>query len=160
MTARHKAGGKGSGVQRVLVLHGPNLNLLGTREPSIYGADTLESINARLESRARDGGASLVAFQSNFEGELIGRVQQAREDGTDFIIINPAAFTHTSVALRDALAAVKIPFIEVHLSNVFTREPFRHHSFFTDLAVGLICGLGARGYELALEYALTATQHV
>jgi 3-dehydroquinate dehydratase-2 len=159
MTARHKAGGKGSGAQRVLVLHGPNLNLLGTREPSIYGADTLKSINARLESRAREGGASLVTFQSNFEGELIGRVQQAREDGTDFIIINPAAFTHTSVALRDALAAVKIPFIEVHLSNVFAREPFRHHSFFTDLAVGLICGLGARGYELALEHALTATQH-
>jgi 3-dehydroquinate dehydratase-2 len=159
MTARHKAGGKGSGAQRVLVLHGPNLNLLGTREPSIYGADTLKSNNARLESRAREGGASLVTFQSNFEGELIGRVQQAREDGTDFIIINPAAFTHTSVALRDALAAVKIPFIEVHLSNVFAREPFRHHSFFTDLAVGLICGLGARGYELALEHALTATQH-
>ena len=158
MTTRHKAGGKGSGARRVLVLHGPNLNLLGTREPSIYGADTLEGINARLESRARQGGASLVTFQSNFEGELVGRVQQAREDGTDFIIINPAAFTHTSVALRDALAAVKVPFIEVHLSNVFAREPFRHHSFFTDLAVGLICGLGARGYELALEHALTATQ--
>jgi 3-dehydroquinate dehydratase II len=158
MTTRQKAGGKGSGALRVLVLHGPNLNLLGTREPSIYGADTLEAINARLESRARQGGASLVTFQSNFEGELIGRVQQAREDGTDFIIINPAGFTHTSVALRDALAAVKLPFIEVHLSNVFAREPFRHHSFFTDLAVGLICGLGARGYELALEHALTAAQ--
>jgi len=158
MTTRHEGGGKGGGARRVLVLHGPNLNLLGMREPSIYGADTLEVINGRLESRARQAGANLAAFQSNFEGELIGRVQQAREDGTDFIIINPAAFTHTSVALRDALAAVKVPFIEVHLSNVFAREPFRHHSFFTDLAVGLICGLGARGYELALEYALTATQ--
>jgi 3-dehydroquinate dehydratase II len=160
MTTRQKAGEKGSRARRVLVLHGPNLNLLGTREPSIYGADTLEAINTRLESRARQAGASLVTFQSNFEGELIGRVQQAREDGTDFIIINPAAFTHTSVALRDALAAVKVPFIEVHLSNVFAREPFRHHSFFTDLAVGLICGLGARGYELALEHALTGAQQV
>jgi 3-dehydroquinate dehydratase-2 len=139
---------------RILVLHGPNLNLLGTREPSIYGLDTLESINTRLAERARASGIELSSYQSNFEGELVGRVQQAREDGTRFILINPAAFTHTSVALRDALAAVKIPFIEVHLSNVFTREPFRHHSFFTDLAVGMVCGLGAKGYELALEYAL------
>jgi 3-dehydroquinate dehydratase-2 len=139
---------------RILVLHGPNLNLLGTREPSIYGLDTLESINTRLTERARASGIDLSSYQSNFEGELVGRVQQAREDGTRFILINPAAFTHTSVALRDALAAVKIPFIEVHLSNVFTREPFRHHSFFTDLAVGMVCGLGAKGYELALEYAL------
>jgi len=145
---------------RILVLHGPNLNLLGTREPSIYGLDTLESINTRLAERARASGIELSSYQSNFEGELVGRVQQAREDGTDFIIINPAAFTHTSVALRDALAAVKVPFIEVHLSNVFAREPFRHHSFFTDLAVGLICGLGARGYELALEHALTGAQQV
>jgi len=136
---------------RILVLHGPNLNLLGTREPSIYGLDTLESINTRLAERARASGIELSSYQSNFEGELVGRVQQAREDGTRFILINPAAFTHTSVALRDALAAVKIPFIEVHLSNVFTREPFRHHSFFTDLAVGMVCGLGAKGYELALE---------
>jgi 3-dehydroquinate dehydratase-2 len=139
---------------RILVLHGPNLNLLGTREPSIYGLDTLESINTRLAERARAAGIELSSYQSNFEGDLVGRVQQAREDGTRFILINPAAFTHTSVALRDALAAVKIPFIEVHLSNVFTREPFRHHSFFTDLAVGMVCGLGAKGYELALEYAL------
>jgi 3-dehydroquinate dehydratase-2 len=139
---------------RILVLHGPNLNLLGTREPSIYGSDTLESVNTRLAERARASGVELSSYQSNFEGELVGRVQQAREDGTRFILINPAAFTHTSVALRDALAAVKIPFIEVHLSNVFTREPFRHHSFFTDLAVGMVCGLGAKGYELALEYAL------
>jgi len=139
---------------RILVLHGPNLNLLGTREPSIYGLDTLESINTRLAERARASGIELSSYQSNFEGELVGRVQQAREDGTRFILINPAAFTHTSVALRDALAAVKIPFIEVHLSNVFAREPFRHHSFFTDQAVGMVCGLGARGYELALQYAL------
>jgi 3-dehydroquinate dehydratase II len=138
----------------ILVLHGPNLNLLGTREPAIYGADTLDSINTRLIAAADNAGAKLSAFQSNFEGELIGRVQQAREDGTGFILINPGGLTHTSVALRDALAAVKIPFIEVHLSNVFAREPFRRHSFFTDLAVGMICGLGARGYELALQYAL------
>ena len=137
-----------------MVLHGPNLNLLGTREPSIYGTDTLESINARLTEAARVAGADLTAFQSNFEGELIGRVHQAHADGAAFILINPAGFTHTSVALRDALAGVKIPFIEVHLSNVFAREPFRHHSFFTDLAVGMVCGLGARGYELALQYAL------
>jgi len=139
---------------RILVLHGPNLNLLGTREPAIYGADTLEMINGRLNDIAARADVLLASFQSNFEGELVGRVQQAREDGTRFILINPAAFTHTSVALRDALAAVKIPFIEVHLSNVFAREPFRHHSFFTDQAVGMVCGLGAKGYELALQYAL------
>jgi 3-dehydroquinate dehydratase-2 len=156
MTSRNRPVHRQKGGQQILVLHGPNLNLLGTREPSIYGTDTLEAINVRLAARARENGASLASFQSNFEGELIGRVQHAREDGTEFIIINPAAFTHTSVALRDALAAVKVPFIEVHLSNVFAREPFRHHSFFTDLAVGLICGLGAHGYELALEHALTA----
>ncbi len=141
---------------RILVLHGPNLNLLGTREPGIYGSDTLSEINSRLEAKARTAGALLSSFQSNTEGELVGRVQQAAHDGTGFIIINPAAFTHTSVALRDALAAVKLPFIEVHLSNVFAREAFRHHSYFSDLAVGVVCGLGARGYELALEYALTA----
>ena len=143
-----------AGSRRILVLHGPNLNLLGTREPSIYGAASLEDINARLAARAQESGATLSCFQSNAEGALIDRVQQAGRDGTDFIIINPAAFTHTSVALRDALAAVKLPFIEVHLSNVFAREPFRHHSFVTDIAVGMICGLGAWGYELALEYAL------
>ncbi|MEO8628956.1 MAG: type II 3-dehydroquinate dehydratase, partial [Betaproteobacteria bacterium] len=138
---------------RILVLHGPNLNLLGTREPAIYGSDTLSDINIRLEAKARAAGAVLSSFQSNTEGELISRVQQAAHDGTVFIIINPAAFTHTSVALRDAFAAVKLPFIEVHLSNVFARETFRHHSYFSDLAVGVVCGLGARGYELALEYA-------
>ena len=149
--------GEGAGsAYRILVLHGPNLNLLGTREPSIYGAATLEDINARLGQRAAAAGASLIAFQSNSEADLIGRVQSAVQEGIRFIIINPAAFTHTSVALRDALTAVKIPFIEVHLSNVFAREPFRHHSYFTDRAVGLICGLGARGYELALEYVLQA----
>jgi 3-dehydroquinate dehydratase-2 len=140
----------------ILVLHGPNLDLLGTREPAIYGADTLEAINARLAERAGKAGFSLSAYQSNIEGELIVRIHQAREDGTAFILINPAAFTHTSVAIRDALAAVKIPFVEVHLSNVFAREPFRHHSYFTDVAVGLICGLGSKGYELALDYAMSA----
>ena len=145
-----------AGRRRILVLHGPNLNLLGTREPSIYGAASLEEINARLVALAQESGAALSCVQSNAEAALIDRVQQAGRDGTDFIIINPAAFTHTSVALRDALAAVRLPFIEVHLSNVFAREPFRHHSYFTDVAVGMICGLGARGYELALDYALRA----
>lgn len=141
--------------RKVLVLHGPNLNLLGVREPQHYGADTLASINARLSEQAQAAGASLQAFQSNREYELIERIQATLDDGTDYIIINPAAFTHTSVALRDALAAVKKPFVEVHLSNVHAREAFRHHSFFSDLAVGVICGLGARGYEYALAFALS-----
>jgi 3-dehydroquinate dehydratase-2 len=140
--------------RRILVLHGPNLNLLGRREPGIYGTTTLADIDARLERRAREAGATLATFQSNSEAELVGRVQELMDAPADFVIINPAALTHTSVALRDALAAVKVPFIEVHLSNVFAREPFRHHSYFTDLAVGLICGLGPRGYEFALEQAL------
>jgi 3-dehydroquinate dehydratase-2 len=140
--------------RRILVIHGPNLNLLGRREPGIYGKTTLVDINGRLGELARAAGASLEAVQSNSEAELVGRVQQLMDVPVDFVIINPAALTHTSVALRDALAAVKVPFIEVHLSNVFAREPFRHHSYFTDLAVGLICGLGPRGYELALEHAL------
>jgi 3-dehydroquinate dehydratase-2 len=140
--------------RRILVVHGPNLNLLGRREPGIYGKTTLADINGRLQELARAAGASLEAIQSNSEAELVGRVQQLMDAPVDFVIINPAALTHTSVALRDALAAVKVPFIEVHLSNVFAREPFRHHSYFTDLAVGLICGLGPRGYELALEHAL------
>jgi 3-dehydroquinate dehydratase-2 len=139
---------------KVLLLNGPNLNLLGTREPEIYGGDTLASIEARLAKLAGEGGASLSAYQSNAEAELVNRIQQASRDGVDFIIINPAAYTHTSVAMRDALAAVRIPFIEVHLSNVFAREAFRHHSYFTDIAVGIISGLGAKGYELALAYAL------
>ena len=138
----------------ILVLHGPNLNLLGTREPAVYGSVTLNQIDAELAAIAAKVGASLQCFQSNHEGALVDRVQAARTDGTDFIIINPAALTHTSVALRDALAGVALPFVEVHLSNVHKREPFRHHSYFSDLAEGVICGLGAAGYRLALEFAL------
>ena len=139
---------------QILVLHGPNLNLLGTREPEVYGATTLEQINTGLVDHAARLGAQLSAFQSNHEGALIDRVHAARTDGTAFIIINPGAFTHTSVALRDALAGVALPFIEVHLSNVHRREPFRHHSYFSDLAEGVIVGLGASGYRLALDAAL------
>lgn len=139
---------------QILVLHGPNLNLLGSREPGIYGTQTLEQINADLVDLAAVAGASLDTFQSNHEGALIDRVQAARTDGSDFIIINPAALTHTSVGLRDALAAVNLPFIEVHLSNIHQREAFRHHSYFSELAVGVICGLGADGYRLALDHAL------
>ncbi len=137
----------------VLVIHGPNLNLLGKREPGVYGRDTLSAINRRLAAAAGAAGVALECFQSNIEGALVERVQQAGREKVDFIIINPAGYTHTSVALRDALAAVAIPFIEVHLSNVHAREPFRHHSYFSDLAVGTICGLGGRGYELALDFA-------
>lgn len=143
-----------AGAKHILVIHGPNLNLLGTRQTAIYGQDTLKAINARLAQRARKAGVRLAAYQSNSESRLVERIQQARREGVDFIILNPAAYTHTSVAMRDALAAVGIPFVEVHLSNVFAREPFRRESYFTDLAVGIISGLGARGYELALEYAL------
>ncbi|WP_374421379.1 type II 3-dehydroquinate dehydratase [Chromobacterium sp.] len=139
---------------KILVLHGPNLNLLGQREPQHYGRETLDDINQRLEQQASAAGFELSALQSNAEYVLIDRVQQCLNDGTAFILINPAAFTHTSVALRDALAAVKLPFIEVHLSNVHAREPFRQHSYFSDLAVGVICGLGAHGYELALAHAI------
>jgi 3-dehydroquinate dehydratase-2 len=138
----------------ILVLHGPNLNLLGTREPQVYGSVTLAQIDADLKKMAADRGVSLDHFQSNHEGALIDRVHQARTDGTRFIIINPAAYTHTSVALRDALAAVALPFIEVHLSNVHRREAFRHHSYFSDLAEGVICGLGAAGYRAALQHVL------
>jgi 3-dehydroquinate dehydratase-2 len=140
---------------QILVLHGPNLNLLGTREPDTYGLVTLDQINAELARMAADAGAMLQSFQSNHEGALIDRVQDARQDGTQFIIINPAALTHTSVGLRDALAAVALPFVEVHLSNVHKREPFRHHSYFSDLAEGVICGLGVAGYMAALTFALT-----
>lgn len=140
--------------RHVLVLHGPNLNLLGTREPTHYGTTTLAQINARLAALAAEHGVQLSDFQSNAEAALIERVHSAVADGVDFIIINPAAFTHTSVALRDALLGVGIPFIEVHLSNVHAREPFRHRSFFSDLAVGVVCGLGAQGYEAALAYVL------
>ena len=143
--------------RKVLVLHGPNLNLLGSREPEIYGAETLPDINKRLAALALKAGARLDSFQSNSEAELIERVHKAGPAGVDFVIINPAAFTHTSVALRDAPAAVRIPYIEVHLSNVHAREPFRRHSYFSDQAVGVICGLGSRGYEYALQSALIYT---
>jgi 3-dehydroquinate dehydratase II len=140
---------------QVLVLHGPNLNLLGSREPGTYGSVTLDQINAELIQLAAKAGGSVQTFQSNHEGALIDRVQAARLDGTQYIVINPAALTHTSVGLRDAIAAVALPFVEVHLSNVHKREPFRHHSYFSDQAEGVICGLGAAGYRFALEYALS-----
>lgn len=139
----------------ILVLHGPNLNLLGTREPGIYGRATLDEINAELAEIAAKAGVKLDAFQSNHEGALIDRVHAAKDDGTTFVLINPGGLTHTSVALRDAMAGAALPFIEVHLSNVFSREPFRHHSYFSDIAVGVICGLGVAGYRLALAYALS-----
>ena len=141
---------------KLLVLHGPNLNLLGTREPDLYGARTLASIDASLKQQASCAGHVLEAIQSNAEHDLVEAVQRARADEVRFIIINPAAFTHTSVALRDALLAVGIPFIEVHLSNVHAREPFRHHSYFSDIAHGVIAGLGAKGYEFALAAAVAA----
>lgn len=141
----------------ILVLHGPNLNLLGTREPEVYGRESLAAIDRRLVAQGRSAGVVVRVFQSNTEGALIDRVQQAKAEGVAFIVINPAGFTHTSVALRDALAAVAIPFIEVHLSNVQAREAFRHRSYFSDLAVGTVCGLGSRGYDYALDYALRAT---
>ena len=138
----------------VLVLHGPNLNLLGSREPQIYGRETLADIDRRLALKARAARMQLSTFQSNHEGALVDRIHQAGRDGVGFIIFNPAAYTHTSVALRDALAAVNIPFIEVHLSNVHAREPFRSRSYFAAIAVGTITGLGSHGYDLALDYAL------
>ena len=139
---------------KILVLHGPNLNLLGTREPTHYGTTTLADIDARLRLKAEHAKITLECFQSNAEAALIDRIHAAKPVGVNFIVINPAAFTHTSVALRDALAAVAIPFIEVHLSNVHAREGFRQHSYFSDLAVGVIGGLGADGYEFALEAAI------
>lgn len=143
-----------SAIAPILVLHGPNLNLLGAREPDIYGRTTLADIHLAMEAQAHAAGFQIESFQSNHEGELIDRVQAATTEGVRFIIINPAAYTHTSVGLRDALAAVDIPFIEVHLSNVHAREPFRRKSYFSDLAVGVICGFGAHGYQMALQYAL------
>jgi 3-dehydroquinate dehydratase-2 len=142
----------------VLVLHGPNLNLLGSREPRHYGLATLEDINRTLVTRGEAAGARVETFQHNHEGALIDRVHQAAREQVDFIVINPAGYTHSSVALRDALAATAIPFVEVHLSNIYAREAFRHHSYFSDLAVGVVSGLGAHGYELALEYALRHLQ--
>lgn len=145
---------KGAATEKILVIHGPNLNLLGSREPEIYGRDTLADINRRLAERAAGRGATVDTFQSNHEGALVDRVQATKNEGFGFIIVNPGGLTHTSVALRDAFAAVGVPFIEVHLSNIHAREPFRRRSYFSDLAVGTICGLGSRGYDLALEYAL------
>ena len=145
---------KPDGAKKVLVLHGPNLNLLGSREPQIYGRETLVDIDRRLVAQGKASGVAVTCFQSNQEGALIDRVQLAKKQQISFIIINPAGFTHTSVALRDALAAVAIPFVEVHLSNIHAREPFRSHSYFSDLAAGTICGLGSYGYELALQFVL------
>ena len=139
---------------KILVINGPNLNLLGDREPQHYGARTLEEVRQRLESIAVRSGDELLFYQSNAEHELIGCIQDARQKGVDFIVLNPAAFSHTSIALRDALSAVAIPFIEIHLSNIYAREAFRQHSYFSDIAVGVISGLGAQGYELALQAAL------
>ena len=138
----------------ILVLHGPNLNLLGTREPQVYGSTTLDEINADLTKIAADAGAKLAHLQSNHEGVLIDRIHAARTDGTRFILINPAGLTHTSVALRDALAGVAIPFIEIHISNVHKREAFRHHSYLSEIALGVIAGLGPDGYRAALRHAL------
>ena len=140
--------------KKILVMHGPNLNLLGLREPEHYGKDTLASINEQLAKQAEENGLQLETFQSNSEAELIGRVQSLASKQIDYLIINPAAFTHTSVAMRDALAAVKVPFIEVHLSNIYARETFRHHSYFSDIAVGIISGFGAQSYSLALTYVI------
>jgi 3-dehydroquinate dehydratase II len=140
---------------KLLVLHGPNLNLLGVREPDVYGRETLADINARLAQLAQKAGHELAWYQSNAEHELIGRIHQARDEQIAFILINPGAFTHTSVALRDALAAVAIPFIELHMSNVHAREPFRHHSYLSDLAAGVICGFGSDSYQLALQAAIS-----
>jgi len=143
----------------VLVVHGPNLNLLGSREPRHYGLATLDDINRALVSHGEAAGAQIETFQNNHEGALIDRIHQAAHDHVDFIVINPAGYTHTSIALRDALAATAIPFVEIHLSNIYAREAFRHHSYFSDLAVGVVSGLGAYGYELALEYALHHLQN-
>lgn len=139
---------------QILVLHGPNLNLLGSREPAVYGHTTLAQIDAALQAQAREAGHELTTLQSNAEHGLVDRIQAAAADGTAFIVINPAAFTHTSVAVRDALAAVGLPFIEVHLSNPHAREPFRHKSLVSDLAVGVVAGFGADSYRFALDAAI------
>jgi 3-dehydroquinate dehydratase-2 len=154
---RRKQGRRSRTPGKILVLHGPNLNMLGTREPEIYGKESLDHINGRLTTTAKKEGIVLEVFQSNQEGALIERVQAARKQGISWIIVNPGGLTHTSVALRDAFAAVEIPFIEVHLSNIYSREPFRRHSYFSDLAVGTICGLGSRGYDLALQFAMQSS---
>ncbi len=156
--ASKKSSAKREPDSAILVMHGPNLNLLGTREPAVYGYETLEDINHTLVNTGLREGIRVETFQSNHEGALVERIHAARTDGTRFVIINPAAFTHTSVAIRDALAGVALPFIEVHLSNVHKREPFRHHSYFSDVAVGTIVGLGSKGYLLALGYAIDAVR--
>lgn len=138
----------------ILVLHGPNLNLLGTREPEIYGSETLNDINQRLTASAEKCDCTLASFQSNAEHQLIDRIHAAKGEAVDYILINPGAFTHTSVAIRDALLGVQIPFVEVHLSNVHAREAFRHHSYFSDIATGVICGLGSKGYDAALDFVM------
>ena len=157
VTLRNASRVKQDSSKKVLVLHGPNLSLLGTREPEIYGRETLADINRRLVVQGKAAGWLVTCFQSNQEGALIERVQLAKKQRVAAIIINPAGFTHTSVALRDALAGVAIPFIEVHLSNIHAREPFRSRSYFSDLAAGTICGLGSHGYELALQFILRQT---
>ena len=144
-------------MKKVLVLHGPNLNLLGTREPEVYGRESLDDVNQRLRNKAQQAGVEFDVFQSNWEGALVDRIQAARTDGTQFVVINPGAFTHTSVAIRDAFAGVAIPFIEVHISNVYAREAFRHHSYLSPLAKGVIAGCGTYGYELALDAVLKHT---
>lgn len=138
----------------ILVLHGPNLNLLGTREPDIYGCETLSDINQRLTACAEGREFTLASFQSNAEHQLIDRIHSAKDESVGYILINPGAFTHTSVAIRDALLGVQIPFVEVHLSNVHAREAFRHHSYFSDIATGVICGLGSKGYDAALDFVM------
>jgi 3-dehydroquinate dehydratase-2 len=142
---------------RIAVLHGPNLNLLGTREPETYGASTLADVEQAAQAQAKTAGAQLACFQSNHEGALIDRIHAARTEGVDFIVINPGGYTHTSVALRDALAGVAIPFIEVHISNIYRREEFRHHSYLSAIAQGTICGLGIEGYRLAIDFALKSS---
>lgn len=144
----------GTMAKSLLILHGPNLDLLGQREPEVYGRTTLAQIDEQLHRLAVERGAALRSFQSNHEGALVDRVHSALTDGTDFIVVNPAALTHTSVSLRDALTGVAIPFVEVHLSNVHRREPFRRHSFLSDRAVAVVCGLGVAGYRAAVSFAL------
>jgi 3-dehydroquinate dehydratase-2 len=141
--------------KKLLLLNGPNLNLLGTREPEVYGSTTLDTLERDAEAQAKSAGATLACFQSNHEGQLIDRIHAARSEGVEAIVINPGGFTHTSVALRDALAGVAIPFIEVHISNIHRRESFRHHSYLSELAAGVICGFGVEGYRHAIDFALT-----
>lgn len=156
--ASRRSGTAANGSPAVLVLHGPNLNLLGSREPEVYGCTTLAEIDDQLIARGRDAGIEVSTFQSNHEGALVDRIQQAGQRGIGFILINAGAYTHTSVALRDALSAVAIPFIEIHLSNVFAREPFRHHSYLSDIALGVVSGLGAGSYRAALDFAIAAVR--